>query len=724
MAMVAALLLLLAAGPTDARKKKPAPRPARKPAAAAKGPRTPAAPPPSDPAAVAALGEAYTAYRAGDHAGALALAAPLVDATLRNRDYALYVAAQAAFLVGDRDRALALFKKLAAAPASRFRHVAAWRVADCVWELGRHAEARRLYGKLLGTPDGEDAVGLYRIGESHARAGDATAAVVTWRRLALEWPWHPLADRAIARMAEVNGATLSARDRIARAATLTGSRYWTEALAELALVGDDHPEEVLHLRDYWIGTTLFKMRRQYARAGELLIGVHDKFSGGRAAEALFHGARGLSRADRDDDAIRWYKEVVRKYPSTSYAEEAQYLVGWLEFNRGRFREAIPGLEQLLRRYPRSKWADDGQWYLAFSHYLLGDYAQALPLLEKVAARDGELDGGKGRYWKARTLIAMGRVDDGVREMRALVGRYPLSWYAILARARLAERGIAIGPFGDHDSAPSRRAPEFGGVDESLAADPLVVRVDELIAAGLGVEAGVELYRGERAFIERHGRARALPILMDRYRKAGNYNRPWMLAEVYGGGASRVPPDGDARPWWEHAYPLAYRELVEKYQGLGDNPPYYLYAIMRKESGYNPHIVSYADAIGLMQMIPPTTRRVAPILGMVYTDDLLYDPELNVKVASWYIGNLVKKFKHQIPIAAGSYNAGPRSAMRWLDRWGDRPMDEFVELVGSLAREYMKKVTGVYARYQLLYEGVDYQQTLVVDREYLRNDLDY
>ena len=199
--------------------------------------------------------------------------------------------------------------------------------------------------------------------------------------------------------------------------------------------------------------------------------------------------------------------------------------------------------------------------------------------------------------------------------------------------------------------------------------------------------------------------------------------PW--AEVHGARALDVELDAASRPWWEHAFPLAYRELVEKHEGLGNNPPYYLYAIMRKESGFNPHDVSYANAIGLLQMIPPTTRRVAAKLGLEYTDDLLFDPELNVKVGSWYIGNLVAKFKRQIPIAAGSFNCGPGPVMRWLDERGDRPIDEFVERVAyTQTREYMKKVVEGYARYLYLYAGIDYQQPLVVDRAYVKDDLDY
>jgi soluble lytic murein transglycosylase len=199
----------------------------------------------------------------------------------------------------------------------------------------------------------------------------------------------------------------------------------------------------------------------------------------------------------------------------------------------------------------------------------------------------------------------------------------------------------------------------------------------------------------------------------------------MLAVVYGGRALNGPPRGPARVWWEHAYPMAYGDLVAKWQKLGNNPDGYLHAIMRKESGFDPHVLSYADARGLLQMIPATTERVTGALGLRYGSGDLYDPEFNVRTGSWYIGHLLAKFKGQVPFGAGSYNSGPRPVMRWLDQQGDRPVDEFVELVSyQQTREYMKKVTENYARYRYLYQGETYAQPLVVDRRYQKDELTY
>ncbi len=678
----------------------------------------------------ARLGQAYAAYDAGDVDRAATLLARIDPGDLVNDDYLYWLRGQVGLLRGEPAAAKRAFEALAKIGDSQFARDVPWRLADCAWELGKHAEAAKAYAKLLGS-DGavaraDLAVVRLRTAEAKARAKQKSAAKAAYRAVLLEHPAHPAAGTADARLVALGGAAaarISDDDRLSRATNLTAQHLWHEAVAELMLIDDDAPAGLLRRRTYWLGTTLFKMRRRYGDAGAMLLSVY-KDMGGSAAEAMFHGARALSRADHDDEAIVWYRKVVATYPKTGWAEEAQYLSGWLEFNRGNYELAIGPLAETLRRYPKSKWTDDALWFLGMSKYLLGNFDDALPHFERLAGHGGSLEGGKGRYWKARTLQRLGRADDAKDVYRGLIKRWPFSWYALLGRARLGELGVVVGAFGVDD--PQPRGPDIAtDVDEGLATDRLIVAADELIAAGLGVEAGDELRRGESGFLKRHPRGKALAMMMDRYRRAGNYARPWMLALVRGESALNGPARGTARVWWEHAYPRAFRELVEAHQALGGNPDNYLYSIMRKESGFDPHVLSYADAQGLLQMIPATTKRVAEALAIPYDAGSLYDPTFNVRTGSWYIGRLLSKFGGQIPLGAGSFNSGPRPVMRWIDQNGDRPLDELVELVSyTQTREYMKKVTENYARYVYLYEDRVYDQPLTVDKAYRVDEITY
>ncbi len=688
---------------------------------------------PSSPAAH--LGDAWRHFEAQEFGAAYRIAADIDRARLIHDDYALYVMAQSAFFLGRHQDALEHFRALAKRGGSRFRDDARWRIADCLWELASWRPAQRAYRQRVAAsagqrhPAGDVGLAHYRLAEIEAKTGRPKRAVAALQRFVKDYPAHPMADLAMERLRQLGGAKaarLSPDDRIARAQTLKADRRWHRAFAELMAIADnDVDDDTRRERDYWRGMTLFKMRRRYAHAGEELLRLYPEM-GARAAKTLFHGARALSRADRDREAISWYQRVVREFPRSSWAAEAQFLSGWLAFNLRDYRAAIPLLETTQRRYRDSRWSESAGWFLGFSHFMLGEYQAALPYFDTLARDRDRLVGGKGSYWRGRALEELGQTGAAHSAYRALVGAHPFSWYALLAQARLRQAGIAIGPFGDTTRDPARVPAIDQTPDPALASDPLIRAADELLAAGLKVEAGVELRRGEYGFLRRHPKPKAMATLMDRYRRADNFNRPWMLSVVHGGkNTLNTPPQGPARVWWEHAYPLAYRDLVESWRPLGKNPPYYLYAIMRKESGFNPHIVSHADARGLLQMIPPTTRKVAQNLGIEYTDDLLYAPTENVRVGSWYIGRLLAKFKHQIPIAAGSYNGGPRAVMRWLEKNGQHPIDEFVELVSyRQARGYMKKVTETYARYLYLYEGTVYEQPLTLDANYLRDDINY
>ena len=70
--------------------------------------------------------------------------------------------------------------------------------------------------------------------------------------------------------------------------------------------------------------------------------------------------------------------------------------------------------------------------------------------------------------------------------------------------------------------------------------------------------------------------------------------------------------------------------------------------MRKESGFNPHDVSYADARGLLQMIPPTSARVAATAGEPFYPDLLYDPEVNIRLGARFIGSPLQQVRARDP----------------------------------------------------------------------------
>ena len=558
----------------------------------------------------------------------------------------------------------------------------------------------------------------------------------------MEFPAHPLAEQALARVGKLAPAAApgappgptppvaadasTPEERLRRAERLADELHFEAAVAELGKLPAVLPCPLGAERDFQLGMTKYKMRRDYGTAARLLLGVVDSFSGEQAASAAFHGTRALSRVDRDDEAIVGFRKLADRFASSRYAPEALFLSGWLELNRGKPREAVPGLEDTVRRFPRSEFAVDAAWFVALARVLLGEGEPALAALDryqKLAARNrGEHGGGEAsrrtQYFKARALTMLGRHDEARALLQELARREPFNYYGLIARARLRERG----------EPPALELPAFSGRlgSPEVRRDPLLDRVQDLAAAGLEVEAGLELVRGEAALISRLGKERALPVLFERYPRVQQWRRAYHLATSHGDAALDSAPRGPARVFWEASYPRAFPELVDRFGPAEGNPPFFLLSIIRKESGYLPTEVSYADARGLVQLLPDTGARLAAELELPFAPEQLFVPETSIRLGARYLGGLAKKFGGNVALAAGAYNAGAPRMMRWCDRNGKRPLDEFVELVTYVqSREYMKRVLGILARYHYLYDGKPWEPALkVVGCQYAASGPDY
>ena len=668
---------------------------------------------------------ALAAFRQGDYVKAARALPALAGALPRNRDYHRYFLGESQFYAGDYGKARSSFAELARARDSRFAAVAPARVADCLWMEGKREAAAVAYQKLGGGKGGVDpAVARFRMAEVQAErlgaSGRAAEAARLFMQVHVDFPAHPLgvvAGQRAARLApaqpgEAPHGEPSAQERLQRAATLSKGRNWQEALDELARLPAELPPELATQRDLAMGMAKYNGRHDYAGAAQLLLSVASRLSGEKAAFAAFHGARALSRIDRDDEAVANYRMVVARYPNASWAAEAQFRAGWLEVNHGHFRAALPDLREALARYPKSGFADDAAWYLALANFALGESTQALSALatyEQVARRKSEDASMRALYWRARVHMQAGQATEAERLLHECAARAPFNYYALLARARLRELG---------EPAPDQARP-WRGTQPPPLRDPALERALELDAAGLDVEAGLELERAEPGILKRHGKSATLPFLLASYPRLRSYYHAHRLAEAAGESVL-----GDTRLYWEANYPRAFPGAVESFGKAAGTPELFVYAIMRKESSYYPFAVSPSDARGLLQLIPSTSAEVAKHLGLDTYPDELFTPETNIRLGTAYLGGLLRRFRGQEALAAGAYNAGARAMMRWCDQWGGRPLDEFVELITyDQAREYIKRVLGIYARYRQLY-GQPLELSLTVNAQYLKEGFDF
>jgi soluble lytic murein transglycosylase len=151
------------------------------------------------------------------------------------------------------------------------------------------------------------------------------------------------------------------------------------------------------------------------------------------------------------------------------------------------------------------------------------------------------------------------------------------------------------------------------------------------------------------------------------------------------------------------YPKAYPSIVGTAASQHRVSPALAWAIMRRESAFQPQVMSNADARGLMQVIPPTANAIAESRGLpAPAPGDLFNPGLNVDFGVYYLSQLSARFGHPALVAA-AYNAGPAAVAKWLEARKDLPLDRFIEEIPyKETRGYVKQVLADLYLYGTLY----------------------
>jgi soluble lytic murein transglycosylase len=175
-----------------------------------------------------------------------------------------------------------------------------------------------------------------------------------------------------------------------------------------------------------------------------------------------------------------------------------------------------------------------------------------------------------------------------------------------------------------------------------------------------------------------------------------------------GGMALLPgtPAGDDLLSWTLDYPRAHEAAIVAAARSQSVPSPLLFGLAREESAFDASIVSWAGAVGLCQLMPPTAKEEAASLKLTPpTIAALRDPALNAQLGAAHLGRRLRGMSHPL-LAIAAYNAGPGGVQKWLDVPNRMtPLDAFIETIPvDETRGYVKKVTGSWIAYALLDEG--------------------
>lgn len=144
---------------------------------------------------------------------------------------------------------------------------------------------------------------------------------------------------------------------------------------------------------------------------------------------------------------------------------------------------------------------------------------------------------------------------------------------------------------------------------------------------------------------------------------------------------------------------AYYPVATLSKGKLPVPTELALSIARRESEFDPVVVSPAGARGLMQLMPGTAKDMATALGLDYDlGRLTSDPDYNAQLGSAYLAKLSQEFGTNWMLVAAAYNAGPTRPRRWVLDYGDPrgpdvdPIDWIESIPFEETRNYIMRVT--------------------------------
>ncbi|MBK6848070.1 MAG: transglycosylase SLT domain-containing protein [Proteobacteria bacterium] len=604
--------------------------------------------------------------------------------------------------------------------------------ADALRALGRLNEAAAIWrAYLASTPHGarsEEAhfvlAGALETEARQQRPADRPAllrqAMLHYRELLLRAPTSRLADTARQRLAAlapgvadgVALATLDAEARYQQGLALYNTMRNAEAEQRFGeVLGSQGLAGPLACRASYHRAKAVLRQRQRARASTLFADAAARCRSGGDQEllvrSLYNLGRALAGSGEPAAGAAELLALEQQFPHHSYADDARLQAARALAEADQRQRADTLLSSLPSAYPRGDMAHEALWLLALDAMARGDQAAALQALERELAlgpASAYFARGRATYWKARLLQRAGDAPAAERLLERCAREQPLAYYALLALNRLRE--LAPARFRRLEAELLRPIGQGAGPwrlgHEPWRDRPAFHRALVLARLGFAPAAGRELVlAGVRSASEARQPQWVEALVFDR---VGLWHLSLGLAKRRVAELAQSYPRGPAYHHWQLVFPRAFRPLVEAEARRAGVPTALIWAVMREESAFVAATESWANAIGLLQLLLSTARAVAAREHLRVDAERLREPATNIRLGAAYLATLRGLFGGHAALAVASYNAGDGAVRRWLRQWGATLyLDELVERIPyEQTRDYTKRVLGSLFAYAALY----------------------
>jgi soluble lytic murein transglycosylase len=562
--------------------------------------------------------------------------------------------------------------------------------------------------------------------------GDATAAqraLLTVADIAKDKPNYELTAARIAFAIQQNDEALRLFKHLLLSHPLTPEAEIARArLTAMGVESDLTPAELRSLGDAYYNAGRYSLAaeqyRALARNTQIDSNTRDGFSIAAAACDLKlkrltdAQARALPDTNDDNGARRLYllmelarsaqndgtqqqlvEELKRRFPQSQWLAEALFSSGNMYMLRRDYPQAITYYSYLAVHFPSNKNSAAAHWRAGWLLYRQGNFADAAHIFdEQIKLFPDDTERAAALYWRGRLYEMQDHKPAlAATNYRAVISRYQHYFYAQMSRERLKVLGqpelVSQTHIEGYEPPP---VPHL--VDTFPADSPHIAKARLIANAGLNEFIGQELaadpdYASWGALAE----AQIYASFGETYRAMRSLKK----ALPY---ATSAPIKSIPLAYWRILFPEAWWDTIKSESVKNGLDPYFVASLIRQESEFNPSVISYANAYGLMQIEPSTGKILARQEGISgFQTYQLLNPETNIRLGTRYLRQLLDKFGGVQEYALAAYNAGDSRVVDWQAAGPYRGMDEFVESIPfTQTRDYVQAIL----RNEEIYRGID------------------
>jgi soluble lytic murein transglycosylase len=646
-------------------------------------------------AAYLALGHAYLLDKRFSEAEAnLRQARQAGDALA---DYADFLGAEANHEAGNDAAAETLLRGFTGRyPDSIFNAQAPELEANVLLALGKAADAQQV---LAANADSAGRPG-YQLAQGQVTftLGQTQEAQRIFKRLLLGHPLSPEALVARARLTAMGAeSTLTATELRSLGDAYYNAGHFEEAAEQYRSLARDSSLDLQTRNGFAVAEAAcdLKLKRLTTAQAEELADTRDE-NGARRLYLLAELAR--NRNDIEDQQ-RIVSQMESSFPSSPWLAEALYSSGNMYLLRRDYPTAVNYYSYLATHFPENSNAAAAHWRAGWLSYRQGLYADASRLFdEQIRLYPKATETASALYWRGRLYEMQDHKPAlAAANYRTLVRVYQHFFYAQMARERLAALGSAQ-PVAQTQLDHLQAVP-VPHLEETFPADS-----PHLAKARLLANAGLNDYIGEEIAADPDSTswsALAEAQIYASYGEAYRAMRALKRALPYAATASiqSIP-----LVYWRILFPEAWWDTIKAESAKNNLDPYLVASLIRQESEFNPSVVSYANAYGLMQLLPSVGKSMAHEEGTSHFETFqLLDPATNIRLGTRYLRKMLDKFGGVTEYALAAYNAGDERVVDWEAAGPYHGIDEFVESIPfTQTREYVEGIL----RNEETYKAID------------------